>query len=416
MTENIQLIVICLLLGAWIGATLVVLYHRKTEQEIRDEVRAEAFIDKEKSPLNSPQIIAMLAAMPGMTIVVNKDNKILHADTSARALGLIRGTDSIIEQIVPIVEKARQRGDTDPVELSLPRPNVPGRHTIDLRVAASPLPHDNILITIQDISERKRLDDIRRDFTANASHELKTPVGAIQLLAETISDSATDTTAVRHFSNLLQNEAERLSQLIHDIINLSTLQETNPMKDATNVSLSEVIAESCERMRTVANARGITFDIENRDIIDEATLWGNKELIITAVFNILDNAVRYSPDNSTVTITADQSNQYTTIHIIDRGVGIPLTEQKRIFERFYRVDSGRSREDGGTGLGLSIVKHIMNEHGGYVSVISEGVQSNAPVLNGASVTSVKEAPRSQSHAPALSGSTFCLHFPRKDDE
>lgn len=399
MTSDIQLIIISLLIGAWVGATLVVLHHRKTEQEIRDAVRAEAFIDKERSPLNSPQIIAMLAAMPGMTIVVNQDNKILHADASARAVGLITSGNTLIEPIITIVEKTRQRGITDPVELSLPRANVPGRHTIEIRVAASPLPHQNILITVQDISERKRLEDIRRDFTANASHELKTPVGAIQLLAETISDSATDTTAVRHFSTLLRHEAERLSQLIHDIIDLSTLQETNPMKDATEVHLQEVIAESCERMRTVAQSRGISFQIENRDLIEKTTLWGNKELLITAVFNLLDNAVRYSPDNSVVTITVDQSPQYTTVHVIDRGIGIPLTEQKRIFERFYRVDSGRSREDGGTGLGLSIVKHIMNEHGGYVSVISES--GDNPSIH---------------EAQGISGSTFCLHFPRKDED
>jgi two-component system sensor histidine kinase SenX3 len=225
-----------------------------------------------------------------------------------------------------------------------------------------------ILILIDDLSDDRRVDAVRRDFVANVSHELKTPVGALSLLAEAIVSSPDDVEQVRHFAERMQLEASRLSHLIQDVIDLSRLQGDDPVLRAEIVPVEEIVVRAIDELRTAANAASIEFV---RGEPCEALIYGDRNQLLTALRNLLANAVTYSPANTRIAIDCRVSNDLVEITVTDQGVGIPASELERIFERFYRVDPARSRVTGGTGLGLAIVKHVCQNHGGECTVWSE---------------------------------------------
>jgi two-component system sensor histidine kinase SenX3 len=219
----------------------------------------------------------------------------------------------------------------------------------------------------------RRLDSIRRDFVANISHELKTPIGALSILSEAVLDASNDPEAIAKFASRMQAEAKRLSDLVQEIINLSRLQDDDPLKNGKPVNLVEVITEAVDQSRLNAEKRKITLVFEQ---LDEAVVNGDRNQLTMAVNNLIENAINYSPDATRVAITLKVSDQIAEIAVSDQGIGIPEKDLERIFERFYRVDPARSRLTGGTGLGLSIVKHIATNHGGDVSLWSvEGAGS-----------------------------------------
>jgi two-component system sensor histidine kinase SenX3 len=251
-------------------------------------------------------------------------------------------------------------------ELELPRgPLGRGRFVVNARVA--PLGDDLTLVLVEDRTEARRLDEVRRDFVANVSHELKTPIGALSLLAEAVHDAADDAEAVRHFSERMQHESMRLSTLVQEIINLSRLQAADTLQSTATVTVDDIVGEAVDRCRLAAGARSIEV-VSGGDM--GAVVYGDHDLLVTAVRNLVDNAVSYSPDGTRVTVSVRRSGELVEIAVSDQGVGIAASEQERIFERFYRVDPARSRATGGTGLGLSIVKHVAANHGGDVSVWS----------------------------------------------
>ncbi len=227
------------------------------------------------------------------------------------------------------------------------------------------------------------MEEVRRDFVANISHELKTPVGALALLAETMEDAADDPEAVRRFAGRMRQEASRLTYLVQDLITLSRIQAAEPMPDPIVVDLSSVVAEAVDRVRMKASARGI----ELAAVCEErVAVLGDEDLLVTALRNLLENAIAYSPDKTRVMISASRDARAAQISVADQGIGIPERDLQRIFERFYRVDPARSRATGGTGLGLAIVKHVMAAHRGKVTVWSEeGVGSTftlqMPIVN-----------------------------------
>jgi two-component system sensor histidine kinase SenX3 len=208
---------------------------------------------------------------------------------------------------------------------------------------------------------------------ANISHELKTPIGALSILSEAVLGASDDQEAVVRFAGRMQVEAKRLSDLVQEIINLSRLQDDDPLKNGKSVEISEVISEAIEQSRLNAESRKITIAFEDNT---EAYVNGDRNQILMAVHNLIENAINYSPDSTRIAVALKTKNDLAEISVSDQGIGIPEKDLERIFERFYRVDPARSRLTGGTGLGLSIVKHIATNHGGDVSVWSvEGAGS-----------------------------------------
>jgi two-component system sensor histidine kinase SenX3 len=202
---------------------------------------------------------------------------------------------------------------------------------------------------------------------ANISHELKTPIGALSILSEAVLEASNDPQAISKFASRMQAESKRLSDLVQEIINLSRLQDDDPLKNGKLINLSEVITEAIDQSRLNAERRKITLVFE---ALDEAQILGVRSQVFMSIHNLVENAINYSPDNTRVAITLKAVDKLAEVAVSDQGIGIPEKDLERIFERFYRVDPARSRLTGGTGLGLSIVKHIANNHGGDVSLWS----------------------------------------------
>ena len=231
----------------------------------------------------------------------------------------------------------------------------------------APVGDGTVAVLLEDVTEARRVEAVRKDFVANVSHELKTPVGAMSLLAEAMLDASDDPAAVRRFAGRAQREAGRLARLVQELIDLSRLQGADPLPEGTLVSVDQVVAEAVDRTRTAAAARGITV-VRGGDRGRQVN--GSESQLVTAVGNLLDNAVAYSPDRTRVAVAVRTRDSAIEISVTDQGIGIAEKDLERVFERFYRADPARSRATGGTGLGLAIVKHVATNHGGEVSVWS----------------------------------------------
>ena len=224
------------------------------------------------------------------------------------------------------------------------------------------------MLLVDDRTESKQLEDTRRDFVANVSHELKTPIGAIGLLAEAIQGATDDSEMVKKFAESMQKESQRLANLVQELIQLSKVQGARVGENSTEVDLAAVITDSVDRNLLVAEQRNIRVvsSAESGTVV-----MGDYEMLVTAVRNLIENAIVYSNPASQVGIGLKVVDGVAEIAVTDSGLGISESDQKRIFERFYRVDPSRSRETGGTGLGLSIVKHVAANHGGEIRLFSQ---------------------------------------------
>lgn len=262
-------------------------------------------------------------------------------------------------------ELVRKTGRVMEVDLSPLEPH--GRLPTAVRGEVRPLGDGYTVVDAGDESEAVRLEATRRDFVANVSHELKTPVGALALLAEAVLDAADDATEVRRFSTKIVHEATRLGTLVTELIALSRLQGAERLPELAPVDVDEVISEALGRSRLAAESAGIeiTTDGPSDLVVD-----GDRTLLVTALSNLLDNAIAYSSPGSPVSISRRLDGQFAEIAVTDRGIGIAEEHQQRVFERFFRVDPARSRVTGGTGLGLAIVKHVAANHGGEVRLWS----------------------------------------------
>lgn len=311
-------------------------------------------------------------------VVLDNDDRVLRASAAARAYGLVKGDQLMVGELLALVRQVRRDGEIREGEIEVSGSAFGGRRT-SFAVRVAPLGSGVgggglILLLAEDQTESRRVEEVRRDFVANISHELKTPVGALALLAETMEEAADDPEAVRRFAGRMRQEASRLTYLVQDLITLSRIQAAEPVPDPNPVELSAVVAEALDRCRMKANARGIELAVS----CDEGlAVLGDDDLLVTALRNLLENAVAYSPEKTRVVVSATRDGaDAAQITVADQGIGIPERDLERIFERFYRVDPARSRATGGTGLGLAIVKHVMAAHGGKVTVWSkEGVGS-----------------------------------------
>lgn len=325
-------------------------------------------VELEEQPEVSADEATMLGALSESAIVVGMGGEVLRANTQAFQFGLVRANRLVHAEIQALVRKLAETGSAQVGDLELKRgPGETGAN-IYLSVTAAPLARDRILVLGRDQTGSRRLDQTRRDFVANISHELKTPVGAIGLLAETVADCADEPAVVAHFSGQMKREATRLAALVQEIIDLSRLQEPDALAESELVAVDDVVAEAVDRARIAAEGRSITIVTGGTKGLE---VFGDQGLLVTAVRNLLDNAVQYSPEGSPVSLGVRASEGMVRISVVDKGIGISEDAQLRVFERFFRVDEARSRQTGGTGLGLSIVKHIAADHGGEVTVWSK---------------------------------------------
>lgn len=312
-------------------------------------------------------------------VVADPSGAVLRANPAAHDLGLLREGRFVHAPVERLVRAAADDGVLRQTDLEVPRSPF-GAMTTSLEVRAAPLGTGRVLLVAEDRTAARRAEEIRRDFVVNVSHELKTPVGALSLLAETVEGAADDPDAVRRFAASMQREAHRLSTLVQDVIELSRLQDTGGATGAADqVQVPEVVREAADRARVTAEGRDISIDVGP---VPEVSVLGDREMLVTAVRNLLDNGIRYSDPGTRVAVgtTSRPRRGVVEIAVVDQGVGIAPEALPRLFERFYRVDPARSRETGGTGLGLSIVKHVAADHGGEVTVWSQPGQGSTFTL------------------------------------
>ncbi|MGV2854500.1 sensor histidine kinase [Glutamicibacter sp. AGC13] len=315
-----------------------------------------------------PEGAAAVLSVIGRAFVILDDvDGVVRANPASYAYGLVRGHTLVHNELLSLVRQVRADGVIAESQYELQRSTL-GAGQLIVHVRVAPLGDEYILLLADDRTEITRTEAMRNDFVANVSHELKTPVGAIGLLAEAITEAADDPKAVRRFSTRMDKESRRLAALVQDIIELSRLQASDAIVQGQEVNIDSVVAEAVDRSHLIAEEKGIAITVGGH--LEEPIL-GDADLLMTAIRNLIDNAIRYSPENTTVGVGIRQRDGYAQISVTDQGPGISAEEQERVFERFYRVDSARSRQTGGTGLGLSIVKHVLANHGGEVSLWSQ---------------------------------------------
>ncbi len=375
------------LIGAAVGAGAVLAWH------ISD--RLQQRVPEMAPPAVPPGVASVLSVLRSSAVVVGSDDVVLKASAPAYALGLVRGHELAAEELAQLVRQVRRDGQIREAELTMHRVRGSPPRTVTARVA--PLGTRLVLALVEDRTRERRIEEVRRDFVANVSHEVKTPVGAIRLLAEAVTDAAEDPEAVRRFGQRMLTESDRLSALVKQIIDLSRLQGDDPLEEPVPVSVDDIVAAALD-----ANA----IDAEASRIAVVATgepglhVRGNVEQVTVAVGNLIANAVGYSTTDSRVVVTARSAGPACEISVTDQGIGIPEGELERIFERFYRVDPARHRSTGGTGLGLSIVKHVAATHGGDVRVWSEEGRGSTFTLSLPRATDPAELPEPDRRAEA----------------
>jgi two-component system sensor histidine kinase SenX3 len=350
-------------------------------------------------------IDSVLSVLSSSAVVLDGEDRVLRASAAARSFGLVDGDRLVVSELIALARKVRRDGKVREGEIDLATSRLNGRTTsFAVRVAllgSSPGEDGLVLLLAEDQTESRRVDEVRRDFVANISHELKTPVGALALLAETVEDAAHDPEAVLRFAGRMRQEATRLTDLVQDLIMLSRIQAAEPVPDPSPLSVDIVVAEALDRCRLRASAHGIELAASGETGM---TITGDEDLLVTALRNLLENAVAYSPEKTRVLVSTRRAGtRACEISVADQGIGIPERDLERIFERFYRVDPARSRATGGTGLGLAIAKHVVAAHGGTITVWSkEGAGSTFTIRL---PLRVPDPPAPAAPAPAGPGGT-----------
>lgn len=328
--------------------------------------RARARVAVETST-DIPQGTAdVLDSMDDAACVIDASGLVLAISHAATRFGIEVGSTLDNQELRQLVRSVRTTGTSTTETMRLTKPGV----SLDPRLVsarASALGGPLTLLIIRDVTEQERLDQVRRDFVANTSHELKTPVGAVSLLAEAIESAADDPAQVRIFASRISAEATRLGQLTGRIMSLSRLQASDGITDFGPVAVDEVVASSIEAHAVQADSAEVEL-LRGGD--RGAFVRGDGQILVEAVGNLIANAIVYSPKGSRVGVGIKIEGETVEIAVSDQGIGITEADRERIFERFYRADEARSRRTGGTGLGLSIVKHATQRHGGEVRVWS----------------------------------------------
>ena len=367
-------IVLGLLLGLLIGGVLTYLWMKKSSLGESSNLIPDSSKDL---------LLKLIQSLPDIVIWVDRENKIKYASDVALSLNIARDEKIQIPELENLISAAREIDDPIVKKVKAKRPLGIAKLNLDTWITR--LERGEVLLWAQNNSVISRVEDVRRDFVANISHELKTPVGALSLLSEAIEEAGKDSEAIQKFAKRIGPETKRLTNVIRDIIDLSQVQSDDPLASANAVEIDKVINDAIDTVQLLADLHSIEIIQVNAP---EVKIVGDEYQLVMAIRNLLSNAITFSPVNSRITVGANLKNGVVEITVSDQGIGISLENQSRIFERFYRVDPARSRTTGGTGLGLAIVKHVCENHGGEVSLWS--VQGQ--------------------------GSTFTLKFPQMEEE
>lgn len=315
-------------------------------------------------------------------LVLDAEDRPVLANPSAHDMGLLRagiaGSPNVAHSLIrTLAGQVRRTGQSREVELDMPRSRA--LEPLGVHIRAVALGDGHVTVEALDVTESHRLTRVRRDFVANVSHELKTPVGALQLLSEALAEAmgdggpGTDMEAARRFADRIQHESTRLGRLIAELLELSRLQGGEPLPAPDPVSVERVVAEVIDRTRTTAAAKGLEVIWTGARRL---SAYGSESQLVTALANLVENAIAYTPEPPPekqpvqIIVTTRATDDEVRLAVTDHGIGIEAKDRDRIFERFYRADRARSRDTGGTGLGLAIVKHIATNHGGRVDVTS----------------------------------------------
>ena len=367
-------IILGMLLGALLGGTSIYfLINTKSKPQQQNPT----------SNSSRNQIQKLIQSLPDIVIWVDGDNKIKYASEVALNLNIAREDKIQIEALETLISMARKIDEPLIKKVKAKRPLGIAKLNLDTWVMR--LERGEVLLWAQNNSVVSRVETMRRDFVANISHELKTPVGALSLLAEAIEESGKDSESIQKFAKRIGPETKRLTNVIRDIIDLSQVQSDDPLASANPIEVDKVINDAVDAVQLLADLNNVEI---SQVIEPDVKIVGDEYQLIMAIRNLLTNAITFSPASSRITVGAKLKDGVVEITVSDQGIGISLENQSRIFERFYRVDPARSRSTGGTGLGLAIVKHVCENHGGEVSVWSVPGQ----------------------------GSTFTMKFPQMEQE
>jgi two-component system, OmpR family, sensor histidine kinase SenX3 len=367
-------IILGMLLGALLGGTTI--YFLVTPKNKPEQQNLTS---------NSSRnlILKLIQSLPDIVIWVDGDNKIKYASEVALSLNIAREDKIQIDALETLISMARKIDEPLIRKVKAKRPLGIAKLNLDTWVMR--LERGEVLLWAQNNSVVSRVETMRRDFVANISHELKTPVGALSLLAEAIEESGKDSESIQKFAKRIGPETKRLTNVIRDIIDLSQVQSDDPLASANPVEVDRVINDAVDAVQLLADLNNVEIAQVNEP---DVKIVGDEYQLVMAIRNLLTNAITFSPASSRITVGAKLKDGVVEITVSDQGIGISLENQSRIFERFYRVDPARSRSTGGTGLGLAIVKHVCENHGGEVSVWSVPGQ----------------------------GSTFTMKFPQMEEE
>lgn len=311
----------------------------------------------------------VVASAPVGVVVVDRLRDVVVSNGRASELGLVR-EGLLDDRVWAAAQRTLARGEDVDVDLAGPVGAAGRRSGLSVHGHVRLLSAENprlAVIYLDDQSEQARMEASRRDFVANVSHELKTPVAAMGVLAEALLESTDDPDTVRRFGQKLFTESQRLASMVGELIELSRLQGAERLPDLVSVDVDSVVQEAISRHKVAADNADITI---STDAPSGLQVLGDQGLLVTAVANLISNAIAYSPDSSTVSISRRRRGDDVEISVTDRGIGIALADQERVFERFFRVDKARSRATGGTGLGLAIVKHVAANHNGRIRLWS----------------------------------------------
>ena len=314
-------------------------------------------------PVLASEILELLGSVG---ILLDQSNQVIRMNRRAEPFGLFPRDSLVQPELFELVKRARASKQVESFNGFI---NVGMKKSqLEVSAKASLVAGDYVVLVIEDQTQKSRLDKTRRDFIENISHELKTPIGAIALLAEAIQGAEDDPDTRNRFAGNLVKESNRLTHLVQDIIELSRLQSKEVLATAELIDVNKVIADSVDRNEQLARSRNIRIIFQHEA---GPEVYGNREMLTTAVKNLIENAINYSSSGSQVGIGSKSEGDVAEIAVTDSGTGISPENQARVFERFFRVDSSRSRETGGTGLGLSIVKHVANIHRGEIKLFSQ---------------------------------------------
>ncbi|MBM7505542.1 sensor histidine kinase [Agromyces aurantiacus] len=308
----------------------------------------------------------VLDVLESAGVVLDPSNNVLRASPGALAMGLVRNQMLAHHELVELVAAVRRTGEPIATDLELPRGPYSDA-TMRLAVRVARLGTRFVLLLADDRTEAHRLDEVRRDFIANISHELKTPIASVSLLAEALDHAADEPEQVRRFADRLSVESTRLAHITGEVIELSRLQARDALRRDELLDVDRIVAAAVDQNRVVAAAKGVEVAVRAKS---GAEVYGDQALLVVAVHNLVSNAIAYSSEGGRVGVGVIVDGDAVEISVADQGIGIAPEDLDRVFERFYRVDQARSRNTGGSGLGLSIVKHTVQNHGGDVRVWS----------------------------------------------